>query len=269
MVDRYLQDEFVKFTQALKIAYSEFPCQVLPNALWKTLARINDFQTRFRVTEGNVEFLEARRQGSLLVYWQRRPLPESYCQIDIADLKFAIIHQELLPVIEAGQFSSRKRYFRLVHARGEKRPVFQLPKGYSFRLVDLLTEVEQVAILIGRCYAEITLTPGSVLGWLKHPVFAPDLWLWVIDKESGNPVGLGIAELDQHCAEGSLEWIQVLPGYRGRGIGKALVSALLDRLDQQAEFTTVSGQVDNPTRPQDLYRRCGFRGNDVWWVLGE
>ncbi|MFA5524645.1 MAG: hypothetical protein WDA24_09850 [Tissierellales bacterium] len=34
-----------------------------------------------------------------------------------------------------------------------------------------------------------------------------------------------------------------------------------------AEFTTVSGEVDNDTNPERLYRSCGFYGDDVWWLL--
>ena len=34
-----------------------------------------------------------------------------------------------------------------------------------------------------------------------------------------------------------------------------------------ADFTTVSGEVDNKTNPEKLYRRCGFEGDDIWYVL--
>jgi len=34
-----------------------------------------------------------------------------------------------------------------------------------------------------------------------------------------------------------------------------------------AKFATVSGQCENLTNPEALYRRCGFKGNDVWHIL--
>jgi hypothetical protein len=34
-----------------------------------------------------------------------------------------------------------------------------------------------------------------------------------------------------------------------------------------ARLITVSGEVDNPTAPERLYRRCGFSGSDIWWAM--
>lgn len=67
--------------------------------------------------------------------------------------------------------------------------------------------------------------------------------------------------------EGALEWIQVLPEYHGNKLGKALVIELLKRLKPYARFTTVSGELDNKTNPERLYRRCGFIGDDIWHIL--
>lgn len=86
-------------------------------------------------------------------------------------------------------------------------------------------------------------------------------------RESGKIAGTGIAEFDAQMGEGILEWIQVSPECRGRGIGTYLVAELLHRIAAKAEFATVSGQVRNPSEPEKLYRKCGFTGNDVWHVL--
>lgn len=107
----------------------------------------------------------------------------------------------------------------------------------------------------------------SVVNWANHPVFDRDSWIWVIDEKRGVPVGLGIAEVDTTIPEASLERIQVLPEYRGKGLGKAIVLELLGRLQDRVEFTTVSGEVANDIKPEELYRRCGFEGDDVWWLL--
>ena len=37
--------------------------------------------------------------------------------------------------------------------------------------------------------------------------------------------------------------------------------------EENATFATVSGQCNNPTNPEALYRKCGFTGSDVWHVL--
>jgi GNAT superfamily N-acetyltransferase len=64
-----------------------------------------------------------------------------------------------------------------------------------------------------------------------------------------------------------LEWVQVLPAFRSLGLGTMLVQELVYRLEQKVAFTTVTGQVKNPCEPDHLFRRCGFAGHDVWWVL--
>jgi len=88
-----------------------------------------------------------------------------------------------------------------------------------------------------------------------------------MDNIKEMPIALGIAECDEDIMEGSLEWIQVLPQYRGYGIGVALVNFLLLILKEKSKFVTVSGKIDNKTNPQRMYRKCGFQGNDIWHIL--
>ncbi|MGL5087309.1 MAG: GNAT family N-acetyltransferase [Clostridium sp.] len=64
-----------------------------------------------------------------------------------------------------------------------------------------------------------------------------------------------------------LEWIQILPEYRGLRLGKAIVMRLLLNMCKQVDFVTVSGKVDNKTNPEKLYRKCGFEGKDIWHVI--
>ncbi|MBR4875433.1 MAG: hypothetical protein IKU95_02975, partial [Clostridia bacterium] len=54
---------------------------------------------------------------------------------------------------------------------------------------------------------------------------------------------------------------------RRKGIGQAIVSELLRRMADLADFATVSGKVNSVTQPEKLYRKCGFCGNDIWHIL--
>ena len=96
-----------------------------------------------------------------------------------------------------------------------------------------------------------------------------ELWLAVKEECKGNIVATGIAELDREIGEGVLEWIQVSKDYRRCGLGSYLVCELLWRMRKAAGFVTVSGKCRNPDHSEDLYRKCGFGGDDVWHVLRE
>ncbi len=261
------------FESRLRIAYRECPCAVLPNALWKTLEGLRRMVDPVLLSgvdaaTGAVHVLHARDDERLIVHWGRSAPPPLPDRAWSAGCRLALVHERH---ILSGHFplegvTSTSRYFRLVH-QGAAAARIEAPTGLAFRDVKGRQEVAEVAALINRCYAGMALTPKTVGAWLDHPTAALDLWVWLVERSTEIPVGLGIAELDPVVAEASLEWVQVLPGYRRRGVGTALVSELLGRVAERVAFTTVSGELDNLTNPEALYRRCGFTGDDVWWVL--
>ena len=95
------------------------------------------------------------------------------------------------------------------------------------------------------------------------------MWLAVKDDRTGRIAASGIGELDSEIGEGVLEWIQVSGYCRGLGIGSCVVQELLLRMKRRAKFATVSGQCNNSTNPEALYRKSGFVGNDIWHILSE
>ncbi len=123
------------------------------------------------------------------------------------------------------------------------------------------------AMHINRCYTDISMTENEIRGYSKHPTYSPELWIAVKNEKNGEIAATGIAELDKDTEEGVLEWIQVSEAYRGCGLGTYIVSELLCRIAKKARFATVSGQVENPSNPEALYRKCGFVGNDMWHIL--
>lgn len=257
------------FQDALRAAYCERPCEVLPNALWKTQRMLGQggFSTGFSIDRerGTVESVQACDRERLLVLWRRNGRPPELEAQRIEHLQLALLHERYASGFPVHFSPQATRSFRLIH-RGRAGEV-RLPQGYLFRQVEAAGEVEAVAELINRCYEGNPATVEAVHRWVGHPVYAPDLWVWVMDLESGAPAGLGIAELDTSLPEASLEWIQVHPGHRRKGIGVALVGELLRRIQGRACWTTAAGRLDSPMNPEGLYRRCGFEGNDVWWVL--
>ena len=129
-------------------------------------------------------------------------------------------------------------------------------------------DLETIASVINRSYSDLQIDLAQLKNNMKMPVYAESLWILVNDAETGMCVGCGIADCDRDAGELILEWIQVLPEYRRCGVGRRIVSELLYRGKAfGAAFATVSGKAHNPTKPELLYRACGFTGSDIWHVL--
>ena len=160
--------------------------------------------------------------------------------------------------------SSVTRYFRLIH---DLDSVISPPNNdFEIQTVNIETQTVIVAEILSKCY-NAEYSAEYVDSLTKTGVFDNGLWIFAVERNTGLPVALGIADFDSDVKEGSLEWIQVLPEKRGQGLGKIIVSELLLRLKGKANFVTVSGQVDNSANPEILYRQCGFTGEDVWCVI--
>lgn len=153
-------------------------------------------------------------------------------------------------------------YFRLIRrTEGIIRP--ELPAGFEPAVCGLAEYAEH----IGRCYREEGVTAEELAGWTAHPVYDPELWVAVRETDSGQIAATGIAEADRSIGEGILEWIQVSPEYRRRGLGQYVVRELLYRMRDKAQFVTVSGRMNNPDNPYGLYLSCGFADPVIWHVV--
>lgn len=251
------------FRNALVKTYLENPCQVLANPLWKTLDKLDDFQTAFGGSDGIISRLEASNEESVFVYWRRQDRrPSLLIRRKIETMQLVLMHQDFLDPDVAVGFDTRRGYYRLMHDHKTFQSP-QLPEGFRFAEVDTGVELLRAAAFSGQ-------EPQILQNWVNHPVFAPDLWLWVMDEKTQQPAALGIAELDSTYREAAIEWIQVLPAHYGGTIGQNLVLELLRRVKDRADFTTVSGEMDFKERenPGSFYRECGFTGQDIWWLLG-
>lgn len=192
-----------------------------------------------------------------LPYWKeaKLKLPEN----------MKVVHEEYFEDSYLSRYIDTT-YFRLIHYLKNIEEV-HLEALYELKTVDINIDVEDIVYIINNSYEDIKVNKNQVEGWTKEPVYDENLWIFIIDKEINKPVALGIADFDDDLKEGILEWIQVLPQYRSQGLGQVLVKELLHRLKGKAGFVTVSGKCDNETKPEMLYRKCGFEGKDVWHVM--
>ena len=157
-----------------------------------------------------------------------------------------------------------EKYFRLFHNLNG------IPKitNDDFEITTATRkDIKSIVQIINDSYTDISVNKNLIKSYTQTPVFNEALWIMVKEKATGIYVGCGIADFDTETKELILEWIQVLPRYRGKKIGQLIVTELLFRMIDVADFATVSGKVDNMTNPEALYRKCGFAGDDVWHIL--
>ena len=252
--------------KVLLALYRENPCRTLPNAYWKTASASDDVRLDFRRDPAEKVICHRVWQGErLMAYWQSPSLAPSYQEIDSSGIPFALVHADARSFFEESGLTPRRSYFRLLHR--DRPPASGCPGGFYYATVDLQRELAEVVRVIKACYANMKVNDKIVRSWLEHPVYDPNLWVWVVQENTHRKAALGIAEWDPNVPEASLEWIQVLPEYRRKGLGKAVVNEILRRASGRSDFVTVAGEADNATRPDLLYRACGFEGSDLWWLL--
>lgn len=254
------------FEILLRDLYIKDPCKVLPNALWKTNDRLNNLLYSHICTNGEILEIKGLDQNGIYILWNKSRKVNQSLKYIMEESKFMIIHDDYLRQLDIGVYSLVKPYFRIKHDNKDILPYY-LSEEFYIRQIIAEEEYSEISDFIGRCYKDLHPSPDTIKSWTTHRVFDNSLWMWIMDKKKNSPAALGIAELDSIVPEGSLEWIQVLPEYQGKGLGKVLVLELLNRLKGRVEFTTVSGEADNETNPERLYRSCGFYGDDIWWLL--
>ena len=125
-------------------------------------------------------------------------------------------------------------YFRLYHSMKE----LSKTKLEGYDIVTAVPEdIGTIVSVINYSYADLQVNKEQMQGYIKTPVYQPELWILINGSANGKCIGTAIVK--------ELLW-------RGRGYAK---------------FATVSGKVNNVTKPEVLYRKCGFTGDDVWHIL--
>lgn len=178
-----------------------------------------------------------------------------------------------MKVIHSSQFDenllddySDKTYFRLQHTLNSI-PIFNA-EIFKFKTISV-NEIYALADMINRSYvhSEICVSSDYIKSLTDTKVYCPELWIGAFSESK--LIGSIICDFDVEVGEAMIEWLQVLPEYRNKGIASALVSGALIKMSRFADFATVSGECDNITNPKAVYRKCGFFGNDVWHILSK
>lgn len=206
-----------------------------------------------------MELLEAYKENPCralsIPYWKHK-------HITIPPNMRIVHHNEY--VRQAYQEYQDETYFRLYHGLGEiEKAALNGTSIVTAKREDIPTLVD----IINQSYTDLSVTQEQLIGYTQTQVYEPNLWIMAVDAATSAVVGCAIADIDSQLREGIIEWVQVIPAYRRKGIGQLLVNELLRRMTDNADFATVSGKVNNATPPEKLYRKCGFVGSDIWHIL--
>ena len=159
------------------------------------------------------------------------------------------------------------KYFKMSHNL-KKINDYKLSSILTLRKIDINSEIEleKISEMVIKSYTDERLPLNQIKDMINSPYFDRELWKVIVD-ESDNFIGSCIAEIDKEVPEGIIDWIQVLPKYQNQGLGKVLINSTLEYMKDKVEFAIVSGRIDNETNPLELYKACGFIGDDVWIIV--
>lgn len=201
------------------------------------------------------EYLKNPCGISSIPYWKAKSIviPEN----------MTILHHKKFKESLLSNYTDEK-YFRLYH---DLKSINEI----AIDGIEIITASNQyipiIVDIVNQSYVDMQASYKQFEDYTKTPVYNPDLWILVKNISNNKYLGCGIADFDSKTKELILEWIQVLPEYRKKGIGQLIVNELLSRGKDIANFATVSGKIDNISKPEKLYRKCGFTGDDIWHVL--
>ena len=100
----HLVSELTTFKQALTRTYLEHPCQVLPNALWKTRARLDDVEKAFVRQDERVTQLSIWGASELFTFWSRNRLPMDFPFEAFKQADLMLLHEDYISSIDPGSF---------------------------------------------------------------------------------------------------------------------------------------------------------------------
>lgn len=253
-----------KFMILIRELYLQNPCQVSDLAFWKLARMLQQSDTYSERKNGNT-YLYALQDQHLVFYWSEDRQRFLMTPREIAGLEFLVLHSDYYRLI-ADQMAG--------YLVRESHPLLydfsfnhELEYSEEFLVTDYDFAQEQdhmdAAAMLNHCYDADHHTPDELVGWTELPVFDQSLWLWIRNRMSGEAAGLAISTYQAGIRETYLDWIQVLPEYQGRGLGRRLVSETIRRAKDRSDIIRVTGTADR------FYQKCGFSGTESWRIASK
>jgi len=260
----------------IEALYSKAPHSALYTPLCKVRHVLRDCSYLVSTDGKRLSAVVAYSDDAIELTWALPGRAETLRNL-IVQVRHRLKSLTFVPVLETGRRSWSEmlslqvigRYFRAKYMQALPGRT-DSPPGFSIRTVDPRADLPVVADLMNAAYPSLPrfMDVERLQAMLQTDYYYADAWIFLHDEAIDRPIGVGISG---HCAqadEGFIDWVQVLPRYQHRGLGKLLVMESVRRL-AAAGCITVSGTLDAPFAMGDLYENCGFGQFRHWSLLGE
>jgi GNAT superfamily N-acetyltransferase len=250
------------FVKEVEKQYLINPCQVSCIAFWK-ITRICLESETYRIADNGHTYLYAIRDQRLEFYWSDDKDRFILTQDQLQALELLVLHEDFhILIAESLKAANVQKIYPLIY---DSTFSYRINLSEDFLIADFDFNKEQeflaAAELLNRCYPNHNYDAEGIFGWRDQPVFDDSLWIWVRTRGSNESVGLGISTYQESINETYLDWIQVLPQFQRKGIGKILVGEIINRAIEKSNIIRVTGKVDG------FYEKCGFGGTERWCLI--
>ena len=190
--------------------------------------------------------------------------------VDVLHVEAGVTHSDANHLLASHGMEVVKSLWKM-RWEGEDMPDVSLPAGFAVRSLvagqdeQTLTDLQNVSF--GENWGFSPNTVEQIRVRVEHNSGGPESVIFITDDGKPAAYNWTMFFADEREPSGVIAMTGVHPEYRGRGIGRAVVTAGIAHLvERGANFVDLEVESEN-TPARELYLKLGFRkvGSSVWY----
>ena len=190
--------------------------------------------------------------------------------VDVLHVEAGVTHSDANHLLASHGMEVVKSLWKM-RWEGEDMPDVSLPAGFAVRSLvagedeQTLTDLQNVSF--GENWGFSPNTVEQIRVRVEHNSGGPESVIFITDDGTPAAYNWTMFFADEREPSGVIAMTGVHPEYRGRGIGRAVVTAGIAHLvERGANFVDLEVESEN-TPARELYLKLGFRkvGSSVWY----